>query len=301
MPSVFRVAYVDLATASLAEAMTYYRDVLGARLQAESGGSAYLSLGLDHHNIALREAQVPSLVGRHISLEDVRSDLTKHGWNSAIKADARPGVAKMLEVSVGGHTFELFEQIEMPGDGFGSDGVVPNRIGHVALLTPEKDELVTFLTKGLGFWETDWFEEQVTFLSCNRDHHVLNVIQAPMAAMHHLALELHGREHLLHTMDLLSRSGRPIVWGPSRHTAGHNLAAYHRGADGLLIEFYTDMDVFLPALGLFHVQGHHQLRHYGSDRDPQHVGRVAYHARADCSVEYRSGGSRRCDHSPACA
>ena len=37
MPNVFRLAYVDLATASLDDAHAYYRDVLGA-VDAETTG-----------------------------------------------------------------------------------------------------------------------------------------------------------------------------------------------------------------------------------------------------------------------
>ena len=42
----------------------------------------------------------------------------------------------------------------------------------------------------------------------------------------------------------------PTKWGPSRHPAGHNVAAYHYDPDRTLIELYTDMDVFVPELGM---------------------------------------------------
>ena len=88
----------------------------------------------------------------------------------------------------------------------------------------------------------------MTFVTCNRDHHVLNIIQAPFATLHHLAFQLDGRDHQFRAADLLTRLGTPTLWGPARHTAGHNLASYHYGADGALIELYNDMDVFLPDL-----------------------------------------------------
>lgn len=37
--------------------------------------------------------------------------------------------------------------------------------------------------------------------------------------------------------------------GPARHTAGHNVASYHHGADDAIIELYNDVDVFVPELG----------------------------------------------------
>ncbi len=265
MPKVFRLGYVDLATQSVAGAVDYYSEVIGATKTEGSGGSAFLSLGLDHHNIALHEDAAPGLraiglqLGRDAPLDEVAGRLGELGLAATIKTDARPGVGRLVEVpDVGGHMFHLFADMDAPAPGFGVAGIVPNRIGHVALLTPDATKLVSFLTDGLGFWATDWFEDQVTFLTCNRDHHVMNVVQAPVAALHHVALELRGRDHQLHAMDQLTRYRRPIVWGPSRHTAGHNLASYHYGADKLLVELYADMDVYVPDLGSFEPRPWHE-------------------------------------------
>ena len=265
MPQVFRLAYVDLATPSLDDALDYYRQVIGTTTVEQGGGSAYLSLGLDHHNLALHTAPAAGLgaiglqLTRDVSLEDVARQLRGLGLTAETRTDSRPGVASLLEVrDVGGHTFHLFAAMDAPAPGFSAAGIVPNRIGHLAVVTPEPKKLLGFLADGLGFWTTDWFEEQVTFVTCNRDHHVLNVIEAPFVAAHHLAFELRGRDHQFHAMDQLARWRHPIEWGPSRHTAGHNLASYHYGADRLLVELYTDMDVYLPDLGSFEPRPWHE-------------------------------------------
>jgi len=59
MPDVFRLAYVDLATASLDEAEDYYCRLLGTTVVERTSGNIYLSLGLDHHNIALCRGKEP--------------------------------------------------------------------------------------------------------------------------------------------------------------------------------------------------------------------------------------------------
>jgi len=257
MPNVFRLAYVDLATPSLEQATGYYRDVIGATVIESGAGDTYLSLGLDHHNIALHAAPRPSLrsiglqLSRDILLEDLAKRLRGSGMTVAAMTDPRPGVRALLEVQAGGHCFQLFQEMDMPAPGFAAAGIVPNRIGHLAVITPDAGKLLQFLTGELGFWKTDWFEEQVTFVTCNRDHHVLNIIEAPVTALHHLAFELRGRDHQITAVDQLAQQGLPVLWGPSRHTAGHNFASYHSGADGMLVEFYTDMDVFLPDLNSF--------------------------------------------------
>ncbi len=265
MPKVFRLAYVDLATPSFEDTLEYYSQVIGATTTERSGDDAYLSLGLDHHNIALHADSNPGLraiglqIGAAVSLDDVARHLGDLGLRAQLRTDARPGVPALLDVpDVGGHSFQLLASMEAPAVGFGKIGVVPNRIGHVAIITSDAARVLSFLTEGLGFWKTDWFEEQVTFVTCNRDHHVMNVIEAPFSAAHHLAFELRGRDHLLQAMDQLAQRRLPSVWGPSRHTAGHNMAAYHHGADNLLVELYTDMDVYLPDLGSFEPRPWHE-------------------------------------------
>ncbi len=256
MPNTFRLVYVDLATPSLDKALAYYDGVLGATATERLGEATYLSLGLDHHNLVLSLAERAGLsaIGLQLNpgldLGEVQRRLKALGFGAAIKSDARPGVPRLLEVSdVGGHTFHLLPEMTGNAPGFSRRGIDPVRLGHVAILTTDAARVVTFLVNGLGFTTTDWFEDFVTFVTCNRDHHVLNVIQAPLATMHHLAFQLDGRDHQFRAADLLTRQGLPTLWGPARHTAGHNVASYHHGPDGALIELFNDMDVFVPELG----------------------------------------------------
>ena len=258
LPAVFRLGFVERGTDRLEDALAYYTEVIGAKLVETGGaGEAYLSLGLHHHDLALREIDQPdaSIIGFQVRpdlpLDVLERRLRAAGFGVEAKSDARPGTPSLLETRVAGHTFQLFGDMTMPAPGFADRGIVPNRIGHVALLTPEAGTLVRFFRDGLGFAETDWFDRMVTFLTCNRDHHVMNVVEAPIAKIHHVAFELRGQSQQFRAADLLARNARPIVWGPSRHTAGHNLASYHYGPDHLLVELYTDMDVFVREGGYF--------------------------------------------------
>ena len=256
MPSAFRLAYVDLATPSLNNASSYYREVMGLNETETTGGSAYLGLGIDHHSVALHQADQAGLsaiglqVGGGEPLADLSKRLTNMGLSPQLKHDARPGVPEFLELTdIGGHTFHLLPDMALSDAEFGGTGLAPLRMGHVAILSTDAPRLLSFLTGALGFSTTDWFEDFVTFVTCNRDHHVLNVIAAPVATMHHLAFELRSVEHQVRAADLLAAREMPTLWGPARHTAGHNIASYHYGADGALIELYNEMDVFVPELG----------------------------------------------------
>ena len=256
MSSVFKLAYVDLTTPSLDTARTYYRDVLGATEEEVSSSSSYLRIGLDHHTVAVHQGERASLgaIGLQLSagvpIEAVGSRLREIGLSPEVKHDARPGVPMMIEVAgVGGHDFQLFPEIALSPGEFSSGGIAPLRIGHVAVLSTDADKLLTFLREGLGFHTTDWFDDFVTFITCNYEHHVLNVISAPVNTLHHIAFEMPDRADQVRAADLLAARKMNTLWGPARHTAGHNVASYHYGADGALIELYNDMDVFLPALG----------------------------------------------------
>ncbi len=74
------------------------------------------------------------------------------------------------------------------------------------------------------------------------------MVEAPFRKLHHIAFELRERAQHHDAADLLSAANIPIVWGPARHTAGHNLASYHFDPDQVLVEFYADMDVYIPEL-----------------------------------------------------
>lgn len=256
MPSVFRLAYVDLATPSLDDARHYYQDVLGLSCTESTGDAAFLSLGLDHHNVSVRRGPREGLaaIGLQVANDMPLGDLARHlatlGFSCDLKSDARPGVATMLEAAdVGGQCFQIVADMATPAPGFSGAGVSPLKIGHAAVTSPDPARVVQFLNEGLGFVATDWFDQIVTFVTCNRDHHVMNVTAAPFATLHHLAFQLGNADHQVRAADLLAQRSIPTLWGPARHTAGHNVATYHHGADKLLVELYNDMDVFVPELG----------------------------------------------------
>lgn len=57
MPKVFRIGYVELATQNLPRQSEYYENVLGLQRVEATADFTYLSIGLDHHNIALRSGR----------------------------------------------------------------------------------------------------------------------------------------------------------------------------------------------------------------------------------------------------
>jgi catechol 2,3-dioxygenase-like lactoylglutathione lyase family enzyme len=257
-PKVFQLGYVALGTPNIERTKHHYMQLVGMS-EVESGddGSVYLSIGYNHHDLVLRPAKQKTLLHLgfhlkpHISLKDLAGKARELGLAATVKTDSQPGIAELAEVEApGGLVIQFYSAIEASAPGFKQTGAAPLRLGHVAVISPEGARLITFFEDFLGFWLTDDIEGIANFLTCNREHHVVNIVKAPESRVHHIAFEL--RESSRHTVaaDNLSAAGVNLLWGPSRHTAGHNVASYHHDPDKVMIELYTEMDTFIPELGM---------------------------------------------------
>jgi len=257
-PKVFQLGYVTLGTPDIERAKQHYLRNLGMTEVTKDGdGSVYLSLGYYHHDLVLRPSPQKALINvgfqlkPHIAAGDFARDVRQAGLAATVKTDSQPGVAETVEVEgPGGLAIEFYSAIEAPVPGFKETGASPFRLGHVAIINPEGDKAIAFFKDFLGFVLTDDIAGIANFLTCNREHHVVNLVKAPEARVHHIAFEL--RDTACHGVasDALRAAGVNILWGPSRHTAGHNVASYHHDPDKVMIEFYTEMDAFIPELGI---------------------------------------------------
>ncbi|MBO1000653.1 VOC family protein [Bacillus sp. SD075] len=263
---VFRLAYADFVSEN-AESMTeYYTNTMGYRITEKKDGIIYLSNGLDHHNIVITPAEKTAIrsygyqLDGKLSLEEVQDQLHQQGIASRIKTDVKPGISKLIELNdPAGNVIELFTEMEQSAIGYGSSGIVPLKLGHIAFYANNHKEVVQFYQGALGFWFTDQIgEDFCNFLTCNSDHHVLNIVASKETRLHHIAFQLKDASHHFASSDVLAKHGRSILWGPSRHTAGHNVATYHYDPDGNVIELFTDLDVFIPELGIFEPRPWHK-------------------------------------------
>jgi catechol-2,3-dioxygenase len=264
-PRVFQLGYVGLGVADLDASLDYYARVLGLVETARGEGQAYLSIGAEHHNVVLSRATEKAFLFQGYQLppgEDLGrflGDVKAFGLPAQRKSDAHPGVADMVEVKApGGYIFHFYSETTYGRPAYARSGIAPMRLGHVAIVTPEAALLRRFFEEFLGFHYTDDIGGIATFMTCNRDHHVVNIVNLPQQRVHHIAFELHQNADHVKACDLLARSARPTLWGPSRHHAGHNLASYHYDPDRVMIEIYTDMDVYVPAIGAFEPRPWHQ-------------------------------------------
>ena len=257
-PKVFQLGYVALETADVERTKDHYLETLGMSETAKGeDGSVYLTIGHSHHDLVLRPAKQKSLLHLgfqlkpHIAIADFAREVREYGLSATIKTDSQPGVADLVEVEgPGGNVFQFYSASNAPTPGFKETGVSLLRLGHVAVISTESEKLMKFYQNFLGFWYTDDIAGIANFFTCNRDHHVVNIVNAPESRVHHIAFEIRGTAHHAAAADTLRKAGCNQLWGPSRHTAGHNIAGYHYDPNQVIVELYTEMDVFIPELGI---------------------------------------------------
>ena len=138
---------------------------------------------------------------------------------------------------------------------------MPLKFGHIAYQCPDVQGIVNFYCDMLGFRLSDWRGDFFAFLRCSRDHHTVNFLRDAKTAIHHIAFEVRDWSDIKRAGDLLAKNNIQLTWGPLRHIIGHNIAIYHQNPDGVVIEFFCEMDqMHDEELGYFEPRPWHQDR-----------------------------------------
>lgn len=266
MFNIFKLGFVEFGTNDLDAMSTYYSDVMGfTKTDEDVNGNVYFSSSSDHHNIVLNPNVGAGVYrfGLQYESDKTISEVaeylnSKFNIMTELKTNSKPGVAELLEFTdPEGFQVQLYPHMELKNPKFKKEGIVPNKIGHLSLRVTNPQSQVKFYEQ-LGFVNTDWIEDFFGFMTCNRDHHVLNFAKSESAGLHHIAFEMRNYTHLIETLDFLRFKNIKIEWGPSRHGAGHNIACYHPDAEGNRIELFTDADIYIKELGVFEPRPWHK-------------------------------------------
>ncbi len=264
---IAKLGYAGFNTPDVEALLAYYTNVLGLTLVERGGdGAVYLRSVLDHHTIVLYPAKEQGL--RHVglqlkggqTLENVVSQLHEHGIAVQTQSDAQPGVAKQLQFTdPEGTELHLYTAMEQVHDSFPEAGIVPEKLGHIALSVHDVQKMAEFYQQVLGFRVSDWIEDFFVFLRCNPDHHTMNFVRSKYQKMNHIAFQLKDWSHIQRACDHLYTNSIPLVWGPGRHGVGHNIFTYHRDPDKQTVELFTELDIMLNEdLGYFEPRPWHE-------------------------------------------
>jgi catechol 2,3-dioxygenase-like lactoylglutathione lyase family enzyme len=124
-----------------------------------------------------------------------------------------------------------------------ADDVMPRRLGHTLLFTPQPEQMTGFYTEVLGLRVSDRIRGLVTFLNAGPgDHHIFGFIAGSHPGFHHASFEVPSIDAIAFGADRMRGRGRDAGWGLGRHTIGSNFFHYNPDPWGSWIEWFSDID-----------------------------------------------------------
>src|SRR5713226_7264373 len=249
MLQVKRIGHATLTTPDLAHQLDYYTRVVGLSVVAKEKNRAILATQPGQEAIVLEHGDRPAgvrlafQVAPGSDLGELSTRLSKAGIKSERRSSITPGIAQaVVFTDPKGTSLEIFSDYAFAKDDDNYTGVMPRKLGHVAFHTPDVKGTVKFYCDVLGFRVSDWRSDFFAFLRCSRDHHTVNFLRDARTAIHHIAFEVRDWSDIKRASDLLAKNKIQLTWGPLRHIIGHNIAIYHKNPDGVVIEFFCEMD-----------------------------------------------------------
>jgi len=252
MPATSLIAelgYVSLRTTDLTGSLRNGVDVLGLREVRTTGTKAYLSAQDKPQEIVYTRADENALdhialAARSLSaLETIRERVERRGLPIIAEQPLEDHVdSGFAFVDPNGFTWQIFTQTSQYSiRKFGTTG--PDRIGHVNIQVVDTLPEIEFLTDVFDLKVSDRIgSDAAFFMRFNADHHGIAVFKSDKIAIHHHAWQTQSIVDLGRLGDRLARLGGRLAWGPVRHGAGDNIAAYYVEPSGAVIELYTDLE-----------------------------------------------------------
>jgi catechol-2,3-dioxygenase len=247
-----RIGHLAVGVRDLDAAVHCATHVMGMRESERRDGCAYLTLGREHHSLQYLAAGDDAL--DHLGLEaagpeglaTVRARVAEHGLEVVSETPLDAGLADGFAFrGPDGVVYEVYVGMEGGQPPFAPTGVRPSRIGHFTMHATDPEAVRDFLVAVLGFRLSDTIAGDGYFLRCNSEHHGIGLFRGPIDKLHHTGWLVQSIGELGRLGDVLDEQGQRLVWGPLRHGAGNNIAAYFVEPAGSVVEYYADMEHIL--------------------------------------------------------
>ena len=289
---IAEIGTISIRTSNLDDAIHNAVNMLGLTLTGEGKSSAYLAAEQGrHHELVYTSDKTDSLDHIGLVARDAEAMRTIHSRVSTLGLEIvstnslADGVEEAFSfVGPGGFTFEIYRGMTGGGVIQHSGGFGPDRYGHINIHPQDVVGMKDFLVDVLGFYVSDVIGKDFAyFLRCNAEHHGIALIKG-QGTIHHHAWQTQSLADLGRLADRLDASGRHLIWGPVRHGAGHNMAAYFEDTSGMVIELYCDME---------HIYDELRDPVYWNDDDPRWFNRWMGDFRPEVFRRYGIGPTRR--------
>ncbi|MFI7481212.1 VOC family protein [Kocuria sp. M1R5S2] len=244
---ISEMGHVGIQTTDLDASVRDATRLLGLRVTEEAGDAVYLAAGEVHHELIYRESDVNGvdslgLIARNgDALRTIRRRVEDE--NLEILSD-RPRTAGVEDgfsfVGPEDYVFEIV--VGRQADVAAQQSFGPDRYGHINFHPRNTRSMMEFLHRVLDFRLSDVIgDDYAYFMRCNPDHHGIALLPGK-GTFHHHAWQTQSVADLAKLGDRLNKVGRDLIWGPVRHGAGHNIAAYYVEQSGAVVELYTDLE-----------------------------------------------------------
>lgn len=244
-PLVKAMGHIALQVTDLDSAIYDATKILGLRLNKHEADSAYLAASSLHHEIVYHQGEENGLHGLGLvaastdALQEIRKRVEDE--NLAVTPMLPyPGIEDGFSfIGPEGYVFDVYigeEHVPLATPSFS-----PTRYGHFNIHPKNATSMKEFLVKVFGMLVSDNIGEVGYFLRCNADHHGVAILTG-RSTFHHHAWQAQSVGELTQLGDRLHAIGRDLLWGPVRHGAGNNIAAYYEESSGAVVELYTDME-----------------------------------------------------------
>ncbi len=244
---ISEMGHVALQTTRLGESAEVAGGLFGLRDTESDARRSYFAATEAHHEVVYIASDVDAvdhlgLVARDKqALVELRERIQRRGYPVVSEGPLEAGIGDGFSfVGPEGFVFEIYTSMAPAGPLVPTFG--PQRYGHINLHPTDIETMKAFLVDVLEFRVSDVIGDGFAyFLRCNADHHGIALITG-RGTLHHHAWQTKQIGDLGDLADRLDRVGRHLIWGPVRHGAGHNIAAYYVEPSGAVVELYTDLE-----------------------------------------------------------
>lgn len=246
---IAEMGYLAIRTRDLKASVFTATSLLGLSELHSGGGNVLLSATSDQPEMVYTQSDTDGV--EHLGLvaangdelAAIRSKVVEDGWQVV---DESPIASHITDgfVFVGpeGYTWHVYTRDSPTESRTAAFG--PDRYGHINIKVTNTTGMRDFLHRTFDFRVSDQIGEDVGFfMRCNSDHHGIAIIKSSVAGLHHHAWQTQSIADLGRLGDRVRKSGSRLLWGPVRHGAGHNIAAYYLEPTGNVVEMYTDLEL----------------------------------------------------------